>query len=228
MANEICLPENHIKGSMLSMMENRTPTASRNESDKRPPPPGRIKIEQALRSLLETNDFNAITTATIAKTAGFTEALIYKYYKDKRDLLHQVLIGYNKKFLAQVERDQKSIRGSLNKLRKVIWSTLDSYATNRVYSKILLLEVRNYHDYFKSEAYEGLQTYGRILLDLIEEGVREGEIRNDIPPKFIRQVILGGIEYLCLPNIVFNKEFTADELIDDLCDLIFSGIQKTA
>ena len=52
-------------------------------------PPGRVKIVQALVGLLVRKDFNAITTAEIAKTAGVTEALIYKYFKDKRDLLYQ-------------------------------------------------------------------------------------------------------------------------------------------
>ena len=55
-------------------------------------PPGRIKIADALRGLLEQKEFNAITTAEIARSAGVTEALIYKYFKDKRDLLHQVLV----------------------------------------------------------------------------------------------------------------------------------------
>ena len=64
----------------------------------RPYPPGRIKIADALRSLLETKDFSAITTAEIAKHAGVTEALIYKYFKDKRDLLHQVLAEYIERY----------------------------------------------------------------------------------------------------------------------------------
>ncbi|MBE9545213.1 MAG: TetR/AcrR family transcriptional regulator, partial [Proteobacteria bacterium] len=60
----------------------------------KPLPPGRIKIAQALKYLLEEKEFSAITTAEIAKNAGVTEALIYKYFKDKRDLLHQVLSEY--------------------------------------------------------------------------------------------------------------------------------------
>ena len=47
-------------------------------------PPGRIKIVEAVKHLLENRDFQAITTAEIAKTAGVTEPLIYKYFKDKR------------------------------------------------------------------------------------------------------------------------------------------------
>ena len=61
------------------------------QKDRKPAPPGQIKIIQALNLLLEEKEFGAITTAEIAKTAGVTEALIYKYFKDKRDLLHQVL-----------------------------------------------------------------------------------------------------------------------------------------
>ena len=57
-------------------------------------PPGRIKITRALESLLERKEFSAITTAEIARKTGVTDALIYKYFKDKRDLLHQVLSEY--------------------------------------------------------------------------------------------------------------------------------------
>ena len=64
----------------------------------KPLPPGRIKIVNALISLLEQKEFGAITTAEIAKNAGVTEALIYKYFKDKRDLLHKVLLEYLEQF----------------------------------------------------------------------------------------------------------------------------------
>ena len=51
-------------------------------------PPGKIKIAEALRILLKEKDFNSITTADISRTSGVNEALIYRYYKDKRGLLH--------------------------------------------------------------------------------------------------------------------------------------------
>ena len=83
-------------------------------------PPGRIKIGDSLRLLLEKKDFGSITTAEIAKTAGVTEALIYKYFKDKRDLLYQVLREYLEHYDERFELDVKGIKGALNKLRKVI------------------------------------------------------------------------------------------------------------
>jgi len=192
----------------------------------KPLPPGYIKITQSLIALLAEKEFNAITTAEIAKNAGVTEALIYKYFEDKRDLLHQVLGEYCEQYLVRFKQDLKGIKGALNKLRKLIWSHLDIYATNRVFARILLLEVRSHPDYYKSETYELVRVYSDIVFKIIEEGIQNNEIRDDISPKLIRQGILGSIEQVCLTSVIFNREISPDQLAEELCEFIFKGIEK--
>jgi AcrR family transcriptional regulator len=204
----------------------RQPLAAMGKNLKEKPlPPGRIKIVEALKTLLEEKEFTAITTAEIAKYAGVTEALIYKYFKDKRDLLHQVLSEYLEQYRAQIFLDLKGIKGALNKLRKLIWSHINVYATNRVFAKILLIEVRNYPDYYKSETYLRVKEYSDIVLQIIMEGIRNSEIRQDVPVKLIRHSILGSIEQVCLSGITFGKEINSDDLTDQICEIIFKGIQ---
>ena len=187
-------------------------------------PPGRVKIANALRLLLEEKEFNGITTAEIARQAGVTDALIYKYFKDKRDLLHQLLSEYLNQYGVQLRSDLKGIKGALNKLRKLIWSHINVYATNRVFAKILLIEVRNHPDYYKSDTYELVRAYSNSVLDILEEGVQSNEVRKDVPVKLIRQMILGSIEQVCLTGITFDREIDPDALTEDLCDIIFRGI----
>lgn len=189
-------------------------------------PPGRIKIVDALRCLLEKKEFNAITTAEIARSAGVAEALIYKYFKDKRDLLHQVLGEYLEQYHIQVNEDLRGIRGALNKLRKLIWSHIQVYATNRVFSRILLIEVRSHKDYYMSETYERVKIYSSTVLDILEEGVANQEIRDDISIMLARQVILGSIEQVCLTGITFEREIDPDALTDAICDIVFRGIAR--
>ena len=191
-------------------------------------PPGRIKIADALRILLEKKDFGAITTAEIAKTAGVTEALIYKYFKDKRDLLYQLLSEYLEHYDVQFERDLKGIKGALNKLRKLIWSHINVYATDRVFAKILLLDVRSFSDYYTSETYKLVKKYTEILLEIIQEGIKEQEIRDDIPPVFLRQAILGSIENVCLTRVVFSQKISPDNLTEKLCEFVLNGIEHRA
>jgi AcrR family transcriptional regulator len=194
--------------------------------DRRPPPPGRIKIVRALVKLLNEKDFNAITTAEIAKTAGVTEALIYKYFKDKRDLLYQVLTEFLEHYEAQVYRDLGGIQGALNKLRKIIWTHVNVYATDRTFARILLLEVRSFADYFTSRTYRLVKQYSDIVLEIIEEGIASGEVRDDLPPTFLRQVVLGSIEHVCLTGVAFDREMSPDDLSEKLYRFISTGVAK--
>jgi len=189
-------------------------------------PPGRTKIVAALKELMEQKEFNAITTAEIARNAGVTEALIYKYFKDKRDLLHQVLSEFIEDFHKQTINDLRGIKGALNKIRKLIWTHFHVYSTNRVFARILLVEVRNHQDFFISNAYNLVRDYSNILLNIIEEGIRNSEIRDDIPAKMMRQSILGSIEHICLTRVIFGREIDPDSLTEDLCNVTFSGIER--
>ncbi|MFW5874605.1 MAG: TetR/AcrR family transcriptional regulator [Desulfosalsimonas sp.] len=194
------------------------------QQEPRQVPPGQIKIENALRMLLAQKDFNSITTAEIARTSGVNEALIYRYFKDKRGLLHQVLANDLKAFVYKIKDDFKNINGALPKLHRLIRGHINYYAENRIFAKILLLEVRNHPAYFESETYRIVQYYGGIILELVEAGIRNREIRNDLSPKRIRQVILGGIEHLCLPGVIFGQDIPADEYARDLCEIISHGV----
>ena len=189
-------------------------------------PPGRTKILEALKTLLGEKDFGAITTADIARTSGVNESLIYKYFGDKRGLLHQVLIDYIQRYLDTMEQDLKGIKGALNKLRRMIWLHVNWYVTDPVFARILIIEVRNYSGFFGSESYQLVRRYSQRFKDIIEEGVASGEIRDDILIWSIRQVLLGGIEHLCLPGVIFGSDRSPDDLTDDLCNILFAGIEK--
>lgn len=190
-------------------------------------PPGRTRIVRALRMLLAEKDFSTVTTAEIAREAGVTEALIYKYFKDKRDLLYQVLAEYLEEFLVRAEMDLKGIEGAFNKLRKIIWSHINVYATNRVFAKILLLEVRSYSDYYRSRPYEMVRQYSGIVRDVVREGIESGEIRNDIQATMVEQCLLGCMEHVCMTGVVFDRAFSPDELTENLCKFVFAGLQTS-
>jgi len=96
--------------------------------------------------------------------------------------------------------------------------------SNRVFAKLLLLEVRSYPGYFGGHCYAQVKRYSNILLGILEEGVASGEIRDDIPVRTLRQVVIGGIEHICLPEIIFDRDFSADRLTEDLFNILYRGI----
>jgi AcrR family transcriptional regulator len=193
---------------------------------RRSDPPGKIKIAGALQALLKEKDFNSITTAEIAKTSGVNEALIYRYYKDKRGLLHHLLSRYLRESESQIDLYLRDTRGTFRKLKKVIWHTFDTYDKNRIFAKILLIEVRNFPGYFKSETYELVKHYSSIILELLKEGIENGEIRNDISAWHMMQTIIGAIEHLILPGLIFDRKLDIDDCTENLSNILLDGIFK--
>lgn len=187
-------------------------------------PPGRIKIAVAFRALISQKEFNSITTAEISRISGVNEALIYRYFGDKRGIMHQILYDifqdFQKKLLADLERTQ----GALNKLKVLIKSHFNLYCADYPIARILLLEVRNDPGYYTSETYELVRWYSGVMKEILDDGLKKHEIRNDIPVKSLRQMIMGAIEHMCLPAIIYQKSFSPEVMAEEVIAVILEGI----
>lgn len=186
-------------------------------------PPGRRKIVKALIQLMQTKDFQSVTTAEIAAAAGVTEGLIYKYFKNKKDLLYQVLNEIFIRFHETVLKRCAGKKSAVEKLKIIINASIDHYTANRVFARILLLEVRNSEDYFSSHAYQIVKLYSRNILDIIQAGIQHGELKPDLDPIVFRKVILGAIEHACLGEVIFSGNLDAQAITDEISNIIFNG-----
>lgn len=188
-------------------------------------PPGRIKIMKALAELMKKKDFHSITTSGIAAEAGVTEGLIYKYFKDKKDLLYEVLKQHFEAFQEKIVGTIQGERSSLDKLALIIRCSIESYAANRVFARILLLEVRSSPEYFKCAAYDMVKRYTGTIFEIIRQGQIDGEISRDVDPRLFRQVILGSIEHACLKEVIFGSEIDTDLVSERISRILFKGVQ---
>ena len=188
-------------------------------------PPGRIKIMASFSKLMREKDFHSITTARIAKNADVTEGLIYKYFKDKKDLLYQVLNAHFKDFQENIDTRMAQSGSALEKLELIIHASLEGYAENRLFSKILLLEVRNAPAFYESDAYARVQIYARTILEIIQKGIDSGEIAEGTDPYLLRKVMLGAIEHACLGEVIFGKPLDIDQTAGGISAIIFNGVK---
>jgi AcrR family transcriptional regulator len=192
----------------------------------KPLPPGGEKILDALETLLEEKEYSAITWAEISRVAGVNEALISRYFGGTRNLLNELLRRHFEKYLGALDLHLRGIEEPLIKLRKLIWHTAYTYQQDRVYAKMIMFEVRNYPGYYESAAYEFGRHYGNTVLEIIEEGIERGDIRDDISPRHLRQIIIGSVEHVCMPYVVFAKEIDPDVVTESVCKILFEQITK--
>ena len=71
-----------------------------------------------------------------------------------------------------------------------------------------------------------MKNYGKMVTQIVAQGVQSGEIRDDISPSIIRDLILGGIEHFCMAAVIFGHEISVASAADDLCDLLFKGVEN--
>ena len=184
------------------------------------------RLADAFTRLMKEKDFNSITTAEIANTAQANEALIYRYFGDKRGLLHHVFAESFKEALTRLLKDLNGNLDVREKIEKLISWAFSFYNNDLVVARILLLEVRSFPKYFQSEAYELVRAYARLLLVIIQKGQEEGLLSPAIPAETIRDIIFGGIEHLFVPKIIFGRPCDVDAATRDLCAVVFDGILK--
>ena len=124
-----------------------------------------------------------------------------------------------------MESRLEGITGAANQLKQLIWHAFEAYNSNRIYAKILLIEVRNFPGYFKSETYQLSRKFSTKLLIILEEGIKSGEFRSDLQPWLVRNIIAGGIEHLILPGLLFDREIPPMEYTEVLWETLIDGIR---
>jgi len=188
-------------------------------------PPGKIKIKNSLRYLLEEKDFDSITTAEIASNAGVTEGLIYKYFKDKQGLLYELVAEMFSEVLTFIKGRIEDDSDPDKKLEAFIFSSIDTYAKKRVFAKIILIEVRSMPSFFQSKPYGHVKEYSRYLLNIIEDGMNKNFFRNDMNPKTLRDMILGSIEHTCLWGLIFSRKIDCIRVSSEILSILTKGIR---
>lgn len=187
-------------------------------------PPGKIKLALGLKKLLEKKGFQEITTAEISRISSVNESLIYRYFKDKRGMLQYILAEQQKESLQQIYSDLVTITGAYEKLKKLIWRTLDNFRKDIIFAKILLIEVRNDPAFYTSETYSIIKEYCQLIRSLVQEGINNGEFQKDVEPWFVMQILLGSIEHIVLPSLIFNKKYDVDLFAENIYRIVFKSI----
>ncbi len=210
--------QNRLKGVGVDGSVSKGLKNQRNGGDKRE------RILAAAQKIFADKGYFETTVSEIARDAGVAEGTIYEYFTNKKDLLYAAPESNMKEYADFVIDHLQGIKGATNKLRKIIWCHLHYFRSNKNFTKIMTLEIRIDPDYFKSKTYENLKLYSDLILCIIEDGIKEGEISSHINPHIVRDMLLGTIEHVCIPWLIFNREIPIEDLVEDISQAIFTGL----
>jgi TetR/AcrR family fatty acid metabolism transcriptional regulator len=186
-----------------------------------------IKRELIIQAAIEVfgkNGFRNSRISEIARRANVAEGTIYQYFRNKEDLFFYIPVEKTNEFCRELDLHLGGIHGALNKIRKFIWYYLYFFKTNPEYSRILMLEMRVNKSFIKTKTYRSIRKFTDKVLEIIEEGQREGIIKKDVNLYVIRQLILGILEHLVTRWLLKGGRYNLIEDCNKVSELVFHGI----
>jgi len=188
----------------------------------------RESIIQAAIEVFSKKGFQTAGISEIAQKAGVADGTIYQYFKNKEDLFFSIPIEKTKEFRSQIELHLEGISGALNKLRKFVWYFLYFFKTNPEYGRLLMLEMRVNKSFVKTETYDFLKQSVSSVLEIIEEGQKEGVIRKDVDIYLLRHLILGILEHMVTRWLLKETKYDLLEHHQEVSRLLIEGLSASA
>lgn len=185
-------------------------------------------ITAAARAVFCEKGYEAALTAEIADRAGIVEGTIYRYFSNKQDLLIKVIEAWYESLYDENERGLDAVRGTWNRLRFLIYRHLTFIHNDPAILRLLYNVLRAGPDYRSTSVFKLNQRYTQRVKAVIEEGVRKGELRQNVPYRIIRDMIFGGSEHYTFAYLRGEGDFSAEEAADVMTDLVFRALVKTS
>lgn len=185
------------------------------------------KIIKTAIAVFAEKGFRKTTMSELAKSAGISEATLYKHYNNKEKILFSVPVSMLQDFLATLEEQFSGIKDPEEKLRKFIWQYLWWSQKHKNIVKILIFEIEPNLNFYGSEVHALTREIGKVVVDILAQGKTAGVFRSEITPRIFMNFMMGTMNYMLLTCLVFNRPFQPLEDYDALAKAIFAAATCT-
>jgi len=168
--------------------------------------------------------YDATSISGIARAAGVSDGLIYRYFTDKRALLSAVLERLFERIIARTTAAVHSVDGFENRLKQFIASQLSIFQEEPDLCRLYIRELRNTGSFRGSPLFHMTKRYTDLLVHVVEEAVEAGEVKPDTDPRMLRDVMFGGIEHIALHLLVGGQPLEIPETSRRLAQMFVSGV----
>ncbi len=182
------------------------------------------QIVQAAIEVFGRKNFQEASISEIARLAGVAEGTIYEYFKSKQHLFFSIPLETTKVFCRELNHHLEDSKDTSDKIRRLIWYYLYFFKINPDYARSLMLEMRVNKDFAKSRSSKSFSPFMSALVEILEQGQKEGVIRRDLPARLLRQMLLGSLEHLVTRWLLKGEKYDLLRDYEGMSEAIFGGI----
>jgi AcrR family transcriptional regulator len=183
----------------------------------------RDKIYAAARDLFVKQGFDATTVDEIARVADVAPATFFNHFQTKQALLGLMTGEVFETLHAMTTEHLDGPGSSLSKLRAFVAAAADGISANRGIARDVLLEVLR-SDATPDEPHPYLERLFEPFANLIAEGQRSGEMRDDYEAAFLAQMAFGMMNS-AITNWLANPDYPVERGLKDAADFSLNTLR---
>lgn len=184
------------------------------------------KILGAAREAFCEHGYDGTAVAAIAERTGVVEANVYKYFGSKRELLLKVLDDWYEGMFRDYAAALTGVRRTRERVHLLVRLHLQSIKDHPQLCRLMFREVRSEQNYPGSGLHAQNRRYTQLLVEVLREGIKSGELRSDVAPALLRDLVYGGIEHHAWGYLCGRGSLNPQSLADDIVALVLDGAAK--
>jgi len=180
------------------------------------------RLYDTAADLFWNQGYAATTTREIAAALGIRQAALYYHIASKEDLLYRICISALEPFLTEVPATVEKAECPLDQIHAFIHAHLTTLLRYQQRNVTALTEFRSLTPRHRSEVLAMRDKYERFLRSTLENAQKSGEIRRDVPVKYLSLALLSMLNHAAL---WFRKEkaLNQDQLAEILTKVYLNG-----
>lgn len=163
-----------------------------------------VIFDSALKVIKEKG-FHQARIADIAKEAGISYGLVYHYFRNKEDLLNEILNQWWDGLYQLLADIQKTERDLNSRLKGLILYLLDTYQRKPDLIHIFITQISRSPSTLNETRLDNFKKFFRLMEDVLSQGQKTKKLRKDVEPRYLTYIFLGAVETF-LSVMVLGKE----------------------
>jgi AcrR family transcriptional regulator len=187
----------------------------------------KTKIFNIAARLMAQKGYNTVTMRQISEQSGVSKPTIYYYFKSKEGLYQELIntgLAYVDSQVDEIFTRDIPVKHKLTELVKIRFHQCLNYPD---FAKFFLYLFAMMEDTplpvgFKKEAI----TRREFLVDLIQEGINNGEFGLSVKTSVAVEIIIGTLTHFISQQLSTKKVILSDQLAEEVIEVLFKGLNE--
>ncbi len=177
------------------------------------------EIFYIISQIISESGFSAVSTTEIARRLGVSQPAIYKYFKNKDELIKYFLEQVRENLNKVVKTAEKG-KTTEEKLKILYKEHLELIEKTKVLPRIVFADEIHLGSEKREKLKDAIFFYRDSIKKIIEKGIEKGEVKKDIDPELATRFFLGSIISSSLYWMLSGMNYSLSEDSKKLSDFI--------